>query len=38
MTEIQNSKQLAFNLDGIVKSRFKDWIPAFAGMTPVVSI
>ncbi len=26
------------NIDGIVKSRFKDWIPAFAGMTPVVSI
>jgi len=25
-------------VDGIVKSRFKDWIPAFAGMTPVVSI
>jgi hypothetical protein len=25
-------------IDGIVKSRFKDWIPAFAGMTPVVSI
>jgi len=27
----------AHNIDGIVKSRFKDWIPAFAGMTPVVS-
>jgi hypothetical protein len=26
------------NIDGIVKSRFKDWIPAFAGMTPVISI
>jgi hypothetical protein len=25
-------------VDGIVKSRFKDWIPAFAGMTPMVSI
>ena len=25
-------------IDGIVKSRFNDWIPAFAGMTPVVSI
>jgi len=24
--------------DKIVKSRFKDWIPAFAGMTAVISI
>jgi hypothetical protein len=26
------------NLDMAAKSRFKDWIPAFAGMTPAVSI
>jgi len=32
MTEIQNSK-----LDEIVKSRFKDWIPAFAGRTVVLT-
>jgi hypothetical protein len=34
----RRAKPQIFNLDGIVKSRFKDWIPAFAGMTPVVSI
>ena len=28
----------SFTFDKIVKSRFKDWIPAFAGMTPMVSI
>ena len=26
------------NLDKIVKSRFKDWMPACAGMTSVISI
>jgi hypothetical protein len=26
-----------FNFDNLVKSRFKDWIPAFAGKTPMIS-
>jgi hypothetical protein len=26
------------SIDGIVKSRFKDWKPAFAGMTSIVSV
>jgi len=29
---------LIFKIDNIVKSRFKDWIPACAGMTSVISI
>ena len=35
-----NAKLKSPNLkyDKIVKSRFKDWIPAFAGMTAVISI
>jgi hypothetical protein len=33
MTEIQNPK-----LDEILKSHFSAWIPAFAGMTHIVSI
>jgi hypothetical protein len=33
-----NVQHRTSNIDGIVKSRFKDWVPAFAGMTPVVSI
>jgi hypothetical protein len=28
-----NIEHRTFNFDKIVKSRFKDWIPAFAGMT-----
>jgi hypothetical protein len=27
-----------YNFDGIVKSPFKDWIPAFAGKISMVSI
>ena len=27
-----------FIIDKFIKSRLKDWIPAFAGMTPVISI
>jgi len=40
VTIIKNDilEKTEFNVDGIVKSRFKDWIPAFAGMTYVVYI
>jgi hypothetical protein len=33
-----NVEHRTSNIDKIVKSRFNDWIPAFAGMTSVVSV
>jgi hypothetical protein len=37
-TRIEIYIDLIMMIYGIVESRFKDWIPAFAGMASVISI
>ena len=38
MAYLPNPDMIKLKIDKTVKSRFKDWIPACAGMTSVVSI
>jgi hypothetical protein len=32
------AKGIGYKVDEIVKSHFNDWMPAFAGMTEIISI